>query len=208
MARLIAHAGLLPAPWKNGGGSTTEIALCPAGAGFDDFDWRISLATVAHSGPFSLFPGVDRSLALVAGAGMTLVLDGAEPRQLNAATPLIRFAGEAAVQAWTGAAPSTDFNVMTRRARCQHQLTRHPLSGGMTLTRNSASTLLFLAEGSALQAGRAALARYDALLLDATDPATLTLFAPAPVVIFIVDIEPCRPRVRGDDRTEPIPRPS
>ena len=29
-------------PWKNGGGETTEIAVFPAGAGLDDFDWRVS----------------------------------------------------------------------------------------------------------------------------------------------------------------------
>ena len=51
-------------PWKNGGGETAEIAVSPAGAGFDDFDWRISTAIVAQSGPFSGFPGVDRVLTL------------------------------------------------------------------------------------------------------------------------------------------------
>ncbi len=30
--------------------------------------------------------------------------------------------------------------------------------------------------------------RYDALLLDATDPATLMLYAPAPVLLLMVDI--------------------
>lgn len=44
-------------PWKNGGGETAEILAFPAGAGFDDFSWRISTAIVAASGPFSAFPG-------------------------------------------------------------------------------------------------------------------------------------------------------
>ena len=63
MTLLIPYAGLEPAPWKNGGGSTTEIAIAPLGATVDKFDWRISLATIANSGPFSVFPGVDRTLA-------------------------------------------------------------------------------------------------------------------------------------------------
>ena len=56
-------------PWKNGGGETTEIAVFPAGAGLDDFDWRVSMARVESSGPFSVFPGIDRTLAILEGEG-------------------------------------------------------------------------------------------------------------------------------------------
>ena len=45
-------AALAPVPWKNGGGSTREIACGPAGAGMDGFDWRASIATIAAPGPF------------------------------------------------------------------------------------------------------------------------------------------------------------
>ena len=31
-------------PWKNGGGSTTELAIFPAGANLDNFVWRLSTA--------------------------------------------------------------------------------------------------------------------------------------------------------------------
>ena len=53
-------------PWKNGGGSTTEIAVEPSGASLDTFAWRISVARVAADGPFSEFPGIDRTLAVLA----------------------------------------------------------------------------------------------------------------------------------------------
>jgi environmental stress-induced protein Ves len=65
--------------WKNGGGSTTEIAVAPPGASLDDFDWRISMARVASDGPFSEFPGIDRTLAIVKGNGMSLAIANAEP---------------------------------------------------------------------------------------------------------------------------------
>ena len=55
--------------WKNGGGETTEIALFPENAGLNDFDWRISMARVESAGPFSLFPGVDRTLSILEGEG-------------------------------------------------------------------------------------------------------------------------------------------
>ena len=49
-------------PWKNGGGETAEIAVSPPGAALDDFDWRLSMARVETDGPFSAFPGIDRTL--------------------------------------------------------------------------------------------------------------------------------------------------
>ncbi len=99
MTIILSKSQRKSTPWKNGGGTTAEIAIAPAGAGFDDFDWRISLATIAQSGGFSVFPGIDRTLALVEGAGVALQIDAAPLFHLNADHPLIRFAGEAAVHA-------------------------------------------------------------------------------------------------------------
>ena len=53
---LITADSLPPMPWKNGGGTTREVLKSPASATIDTFNWRISLAAVATSGPFSLFP--------------------------------------------------------------------------------------------------------------------------------------------------------
>ena len=60
--RILRVSGRVAAPWKNGGGTTTEVAVFPAGASFDDFGWRISIADIARGGPFSQFPGIDRTL--------------------------------------------------------------------------------------------------------------------------------------------------
>ena len=171
MATFIAYAELAAKPWKNGGGSTTEIAVFPAGAGFEDFDWRISLATIAHSGAFSVFPGIDRSLALVAGEGVALSMDGERRIVLSAANPLVWFPGEAAVEA-SVTSSTTDFNVMTRRSRCRHQL--ESIAAPAQLARCGLTTLLFLAAGAPVtvrdEGGRAfTLGLYDALLLDGAD---------------------------------------
>src|SRR5471032_1207144 len=189
MAMLIHHASLRAAPWKNGGGSTTEIAVSPTGVGFDDFDWRISLATITASGPFSRFPGIDRSLMLVDGEAVSLTLDGARKVVLKAGQPMLWFPGEAAVSAEVAGA-TTDFNVMTRRSRCRHQLEKITAPG--RLARRSDKTLLFVAgEGYVLV--RAAeeqfgLSRYDALLLDAGDTQQWQLEAAQDVAIFRVDL--------------------
>jgi environmental stress-induced protein Ves len=188
MNQLIQYASLRPAPWKNGGGSTTEIAVAPPGAGFDSFDWRISLATISQSGPFSAFPGIDRSLALVAGDGVLLDF-GNERFVLSPSEPLIEFPGEATVEATITGGSTTDFNVMTRRGHCRHRLERRVVRGVEELKRRSGTTLVFLADGesatlrSATQ--RIALVRYDAVVLEDDDTWTLDT---ALATVFVVDI--------------------
>ena len=80
-------------PWKNGGGVTTEIAVFPEAAGLDDFEWRLSMATVATDGPFSLFAGVDRTLAVLDGEGIVLSVDGMADATLTPASPPFAFRG-------------------------------------------------------------------------------------------------------------------
>lgn len=169
MTMLIPFAGLAPVSWKNGGGSTTEIAVFPQEAGFDAFDWRVSLATIAADGPFSAFPGVERTLVLVDGHGMTLDIDG-EPTMLSKADPVAAFDGESRVEAKLSRGPSTDFNVMTRLDRCWHRFGRRVLDGDSTFVARADVTVLFLAEGEGLELcsddQRINLVRYDAVLLD------------------------------------------
>ena len=59
-------------PWKNGKGLTTEIYRSSTGADQGDFDIRISLAPITEDGPFSPFPGADRRITLIEGAGLDL----------------------------------------------------------------------------------------------------------------------------------------
>ena len=105
---------ITPQPWKNGAGLTREIAF--GGASSTDFDWRISLAEVERDASFSAFPGVDRCIVLLRGAGMQLrSADGAIDHALTGPLAPFRFPGEAALDASLVDGPSSDFNVMTRR---------------------------------------------------------------------------------------------
>jgi environmental stress-induced protein Ves len=188
MTMLIPYAGLSPVPWKNGGGSTTQIAAFPPDADFDNFDWRVSLATIAADGAFSEFPGVERTLALVDGHGMTLEIDG-ETVLLSKSDPVAVFDGESRVVAKLNRGPSTDFNVMTRLDRCYHQFGRRALSGESRFVARAPVTVLFLAEGDSLELcsdhQRINMVRYDAVLLD--QGTTWTLQA-GQGTIFIADI--------------------
>ncbi len=189
MTLLIPFAGLQPAPWKNGGGSTTELAIAPPGAGLDKFAWRISLATIAASGPFSQFGGVDRSLALVDGPGVYLEIDEQERFALTDDEPLIEFAGESHVIATLAGGPSTDFNVMTRRDRCHHKLGRRLLDGTSEFAPRGDVSVLFLAEGDSLSvcsdSERNGMVRFDAIVFDTNTVWTLEA---GQATVLVVDI--------------------
>lgn len=189
MTLLIPFAGLEPMPWKNGGGSTTEIAVGPAGAGLDTFDWRISLATIAHGGPFSIFPGVDRTLALVDGPGVILDIDGDGRFHLSEEDPIVEFAGERAVVSTLQGGTTTDFNVMTRRLRCQHRLGRRTLAGVSEFAPRGDVSLLFLQDGDSLSVSsdteRIGMVRYDAVVFDS---GTLWHLEAVQATVYVVDI--------------------
>jgi environmental stress-induced protein Ves len=189
MTLLIPYAGLAPAPWKNGGGSTTEIAIAPLGATLDKFDWRISLATIAGSGPFSTFPGIDRTLALVEGPGVQLDIGDEGRFVLSEDDPIVEFAGESAVMATLDGGATTDFNVMTRRQRCHHRLGRRTLNGSSEFAPRGDVTILFLVEGDALSvssdAERIGMVRFDAVVFDT---GTVWTLEATQATVFVVDI--------------------
>lgn len=98
-------------PWKNGKGVTVELARHEKDGALL---WRLSMATVAEDGPFSLFPGIERNLTVLTGPGFRLTGEG----MALECRPLVpvAFPGDVAVHAeGTGGHTSTDFNVMTAR---------------------------------------------------------------------------------------------
>ena len=109
--RHLTPADYIRQPWKNGKGITVELARADAGG---NLLWRLSMATVAEDGPFSLFPGIERNLTVISGPGFRLVGAGLSLDCL----PLgpVAFPGDVAVAAeGTGGQVSDDFNVMTAR---------------------------------------------------------------------------------------------
>jgi environmental stress-induced protein Ves len=113
--RLIHYPQLLATPWKNGGGVTREIFSDPPGATLDSFLWRISIADVSCSGPFSVFPGIDRVIVLLDGDGMHLEFADGRNHDLTSSLTPYRFRGEEPVHAHLAGAPSRDLNLMLRR---------------------------------------------------------------------------------------------
>ena len=114
MQQLLRPADYQRKPWKNGGGELLDICAEPAGAGIDAFEWRASIALVRSSGPFSHFPGIDRTIVLLDGGGMRL--DSADWQvDMHHAYEPVRFPGERAVHCTLTDGPTRDFNLMVRR---------------------------------------------------------------------------------------------
>lgn len=114
--------------WKNGGGITHEILRQPETA--SDWQWRISIAEIQQDGPFSVFPGCDRALTLLSGAGMTLhFADRVDV--MNTVYDTLRFNGEETVEAVLSDGPTTDFNAIWQRNAVTITLERRAMIGSL-----------------------------------------------------------------------------
>lgn len=123
--RILRRAEYRRMPWKNGQGLTEEVAIFPPGSPLDGFDWRISIAHVSVAGPFSPFPGVDRSIALLDGDGLALDLPNGDVAPVTSGEPPFSFPGEWDIRSRNIGGPTIDLNVMTRRDLGTHRLFRH-----------------------------------------------------------------------------------
>ncbi len=136
-------------PWKDGGGSTTEIAIAPAGAGLaEPFLWRVSSARVEASGPFSRFPGQARSLLLLEGAGLLLTIGSKARQRLKHPGQVVTFAGDDAVDATLIQGPCTDFGLIHDPRRVQATLEWLTLGREATTISLASTTLLFAPWGA------------------------------------------------------------
>jgi environmental stress-induced protein Ves len=181
--RLLRAADRIAVRWKNGGGVTRDVIVSPTGATMDDFDWRISIAEIAASGPFSRFPGIDRKLAVLKGKLALSVEDGT-PIILDPDTAALDFHGESAVQADLVDGLSMDLNVMTRRGRFNSRLIRQKTTQLISVYMQT--IVIALDSLTITDTDRAiAMAKLDALLIE--EPASLTV-APAGADYYLIEI--------------------
>jgi len=174
MPRLITAAGQRWMPWRNGHGATREVVAWPLGATLDTFAWRVSVATIARSGPFSRFPGVMRTLVLLSGAGVRLTTaNGSIDLRRCHATAILPGDEETACEL-TGSVVEM-FNVMVRGATAA----RVAVSEGVTSAVPAAPFRVCYAAQGALVCevgtARFELGAADALVLAGDDDAAAEL---------------------------------
>ncbi|KRA59777.1 hypothetical protein ASD79_09510 [Caulobacter sp. Root655] len=188
--RVLRAADRIATPWKNGGGVTREVAAFPPGAGMDDFEWRISLADVAADGPFSAFPGVDRVLTVIEGAGLVLDVDGLAVT-LDVAAPPLAFAGEARVEARLTGGPIRDLNLMVRCGGWRAQARRMAVADAAEVVTRANVTLVLALDALRVAGpdGAVDLGPLDAVMLDG-EGARLSLEGHGRTLIAEIDIDP------------------
>lgn len=138
---LLRAADRKPAPWRNGGGATTEVAAGGAGD-----DWRISIATIAQPGPFSVFAGMTRTLAVLSGEGVVLTGPQVGRQQLGSDGASLRFSGAEPITAELVGGSTQDLNIMTRDGAFDHDL-RAIEPGSTTLDPIGAICFVLAAKG-------------------------------------------------------------
>ncbi|MGW6195562.1 HutD/Ves family protein [Kribbella sp. NPDC055110] len=122
---ILTPADVPPMPWKNGAGTTRELAV----AHDDDgrMLWRISVAELAVATHFSSLPGLDRSFTALGRLELTI---GGERKWFEKGDQA-RFAGEEEVVLRSLPSRTSALNVMTRRGRCTAGVTLHPTADGL-----------------------------------------------------------------------------
>ena len=142
--QLVHTAHAPPSPWRNGGGVTRELAAWP---GPSDWIWRISVADVAASGPFSRFDGVQRWFAVLDGNGVRLELGGGE-NILTAGSAPFCFDGALAVGCQLLDGATRDLNLMVRSEKMSARMTR--VDGAQRVVAGGKGVLAVYAAGAAV----------------------------------------------------------
>ena len=105
-------------PWANGRGTSYEITSDRIESG--EWTWRLAMAPVNEDGPFSRIECVNRSLAVVEGAGMLLSVDRKKLQCLP--MQVVRFRGDAITEATLTDGPIMDINLMVRRKEADGEI--------------------------------------------------------------------------------------
>jgi environmental stress-induced protein Ves len=150
-------------PWKNGGGTTVDIAE-------EDGVWRFGRTPITVPGPFSDYSGFDRLQVLVGGRGLVLETPGGE---IDVRTPFrpVRFTGETPIVSRLEAGPVEVVNLIGARAKVVLDL--QVLHAGATLARSAGTHLAYAADGPValtIDGQPHALAADHTLRIDAASP--------------------------------------
>jgi environmental stress-induced protein Ves len=160
----LTHRDYRRVPWRNGGGTTTELLAEPGPGG--RFLWRLSIAEVASSGPFSDFSGYERHILLLSGNGVVLRFPEAPARRLDRRLEPFVFDGGWRAECELIDGPVRDLNLMVARGTAVGRLRvlRTP-TGGRAEIPLEGTVLVHLLEG-VLETGSIRLEPGDTLRAD------------------------------------------
>lgn len=181
VADILRYGDYTVTPWKNGQGVTREI-MKQASGNDGEFLWRLSLAEVGQSGPFSAFEGYDRTIILLGGDGFNLNFDDGTVAKLDTPHEPYDFDGGAPLQCDLLGRMSQDLNLMVHRDLMEAQWQVADLDAGESLALEAApgvTQLVFCLMGGARieMTGDqvATLGAWDCALFDDTESTLITV---------------------------------
>lgn len=176
--------------WKNGAGTTTELARDTADG---DYGWRLSIADIADDGAFSTFPGMQRIITVLEGAGMELDVDGRASGKLRpfAAYP---FDGSSRTGCTLLDGPVRDFNLIYRTDSFSSRFEWLTAAGNRSFL-TTAPTVLIFNVGEPVVAGAAddngqRLGHQELLRVDGGGPAEIRLETGAGSQCAVIELWP------------------
>lgn len=116
MPKIINSTDFKEVPWKNGKGLSLELYSIPHESDSHLFNFRLSMAKVTESAPFSIYPGIDRFLMLLDGNGLRLKFEDQADAVLDSPFDCLEFEGEESILCELLKGECIDFNVMTNRS--------------------------------------------------------------------------------------------
>jgi environmental stress-induced protein Ves len=193
--KIIRRASFTATPWKNGGGITHEaIRVPPTG---DAFLWRVSVAQIDASGPFSDFAEYDRKMVLLRGPGIALEFGSGECCALRSVGDFVEFDGAMATRCELLEGPCVDLNLMVSKALHTAARIERVSEPELVAANHGETTLIFgisdpLSLGS--RAGESArLEPWDLAILEGCSAHLSQMAADedsAPSAVFIATISP------------------
>ena len=112
--QVIRRASFTATPWKNGGGITHEALRVPPSG--EPFRFRVSVAHIDASGPFSEFAEYQRKMVLLKGSGLDLRFGDGVQKSLRKVGELLEFDGALAAHCELLNGPCVDLNLMVLKS--------------------------------------------------------------------------------------------
>ncbi|WP_369410540.1 HutD/Ves family protein [Parasedimentitalea denitrificans] len=153
---------IAPAPWKNGRGTTRELAQRSEQG---QMVWRLSFADIAQDGAFSTFPGLSRIHTIATGHG--LKLSGTNSEYVAKPLKPVEFDGGLILNATLTDGPCQAFNVIFNPQLTQAQAS---IVEGESIGLEGGEKVLFVLAGQLDMGSQGVFGVQQGLVLDA--PAT------------------------------------
>ncbi|MDM4763911.1 HutD family protein [Galbitalea sp. SE-J8] len=172
LAHVLFARNRAPRAWKNGSGTTTDVAASPADYLLDDFLWRVSIATVDAPVQLSTYEDVDRWIVPMGRGGIDIAERGRFTRRVRRFA-VHEFSTEDGVRLSRVGTPGPVLSLMVRRGVGMGTVRVREVAGRLQVSGDVGTTLVVVLDGTVVTEGGVALAAEDALQLAPAEVAVL-----------------------------------